>query len=103
MKSLFMLLFTVSALFTGINEVQESQTVTATYIGADNGEYHFATADEKMAFQAVDSKVVAVVDLGDASLKGQAFTITYTVTEEEDQDGEIVETKTITGIAPAKG
>lgn len=103
MKTLFMLLFTVSTIFTGINEIQESETVTATYMGTQDGQYYFASGDEKMAFQAVDSKVAAVVDLSDAALKGQSFTVTYTVEESENEEGEVTEVKTITGIAPAKG
>lgn len=102
MKSLFTLLFVVSTLFTGINEIQESQTVTATYIGTEDGEFHFATADEKMAFQEVDAAVVTLVDLSDETLKGQAFNVTYTVDEDENEDGEITEVKTITALVPAK-
>lgn len=103
MKSLFMLLFTVSTLVTSIQQfTQETETITATYIGSDNGEFFFAQGETKIAFQAVDAKVAEIVNLGDEALKGQVMQVTYSTETEENEDGELVEINTIVKLTPAK-
>ncbi|RMB59575.1 hypothetical protein EAX61_08305 [Dokdonia sinensis] len=103
MKSLFMLLFTVSALITGIENnmvTQEDQTVEASFLGIVDGEYHFATATDKIAFQKIDEDVAAAINLEDKALQGKKFTVSYSTVEEEHGDGEIIEVKTITNLKP---
>ena len=103
MKSFFMLLFTVSALITGINEVQDTKTVTATYVGATEDGYEFTNADgETITFQEVDAQVAKAINLDDAALKGIAMEITYITSEEEDDAGEVNAVHTIVGLKPAQ-
>lgn len=102
MKTLCMLLFTVSTLFTGIDQAQETETATATYLGTEAGVYHFQTEDEKLSFQVVDDKTAASVNLKNPETKGKTFTITYTVQEMEDEAGDIIDLMSIISITPAK-
>lgn len=98
-----MLLFMVSTLTASIDKVeQEAQTVTATYVGSQNGEFYFTKGETKMVFQSIDYKVAETVNLADEALKGQIFEVTYTSEIEEDEGGEDVEVNTIIKLVPSK-
>jgi len=103
MKTLFMLLFAVSSLITGIDTTtlaQEDQTIEASFLGIVDGEYHFATTNDKMAFQAIDEKIANVIAFEDKAMQGKKFKVSYTLIEEESEDGEVTEIKTITKFVP---
>lgn len=103
MKLLFMLLFMVSTLTTSIEEVdQEPQTITATYVGTQEGVFYFTNDETEMAFQSVDYEVAELINLDDEAYKGKTFDITYTTETEEDEAGEEVEINTIVKLVPAE-
>ena len=103
MKTLFMLLFAVSSLITGIDTTtlaQEDQTVEASFLGIVAGEYHFASANDKMTFQAIDEEIANVIAFEDKAMQGKKFKVSYTLIKEESEDGEMTEIKTITKLVP---
>lgn len=103
MKTFFILLFTVGAFFTSEVEAQKAETLTAIFMGADEGTYYFSQADKTIAFQKVDEKVLKAYHLDDDSLKDQAFNIAFTVTEVKDEkSGEAKKIRTIVGLEPVK-
>ena len=103
MKTFFILLFTMGAFFTGVVEAQKAETVTATFMGAEEGTYYFSQGDKTIAFQKVDEKVLQSYNLNDDSLKDQAFNVSFTVTEMKDEkSGEAKKVLTIVGLEPTK-
>lgn len=103
MKTFFILLFTIGAFFTTEVEAQKAETVTATYMGAEEGKYYFSQGDKTIAFQKIDEKVLQTYNLNDDSLKDQAFNVSFTITEEKDaESGAAIKVLTIVGLEPAK-
>ena len=108
MKSLFIALFMMGTLsgfaqesLKSVAQQADTETITATYIGSQDGEYHFAEGETKMVFQSLDPAITKTMKMDDAKLKGQIFNVTYTSEMEENENGEEVETLTIVKISPA--
>ena len=103
MKTFIMVIFSIAALPSTQVEAQKTESIMATFMGAEEGTYYFSQGEETLAFQEVDEKVLKVFNLNDDSLKNQVFKVTYTFTEDMDKKSDEESTiLTIVGLESAE-
>ena len=95
---LFVFLFLIASSIHG-PLLQESEKMTATFNGIEDGIYSFTDADGfSNEFQNITQEALNSFDLSDDKYKGQLFTITYfSETDIDELDEEILVT-TITAL-----
>ncbi|NJB71895.1 hypothetical protein GGR42_002357 [Saonia flava] len=98
MKTLFISLF----LMVSINNIkisQESETMTATFDGFEEGIYYFTDKDGYAnEFSSISDEAMASYDLTQDTYKGKSFLITYIEIEELDEFDEEITINSITAL-----
>jgi len=80
-----------------IDETQDTETITATYLGYDNGTYNFSYQEDgeeyEIYFDAISSEAKKQIDLDKKSYIGKVFEVTYIISSEieESDDDESME------------
>ncbi|MBD1259390.1 hypothetical protein HZY62_02225 [Maribacter polysiphoniae] len=98
MKTLFITLFLIVSNLGGAT-LQETEKMTATFDGIEDGIYYFTDADGfSNEFQHISEDALNSFDLSDAKYKGQTFIITYISETETDDLDEEISVNTITGL-----
>ncbi|MDV7140873.1 hypothetical protein R3X28_18420 [Maribacter sp. TH_r10] len=98
MKTLFISLFLIVNGLGGAI-VQESEKITATYEGFEDGTYYFTDNDGfSNEFQHVTEGVLESYDLTDEMYKGKLFIVTYISEVETDDLDEEITVNTITEL-----
>ncbi|MDE3741700.1 hypothetical protein [Maribacter polysaccharolyticus] len=98
MKTIFI---TLLLIVTGLGgaTVQESEKITATYDGYEDGLYHFIDSDGfSIEFQHVSEEALESHDLTDDTYKGKLFSVEYISETETDELDEEFAVNTIIGL-----
>lgn len=95
MKTLFISLVLIFSSFN-VPTIQESEQVTATYVGMEDDVYYFTDTDGfSMEFHNINQEALDSFDLSDDTFKGTVFTITYISEPEIDELDEEIMVNTI--------